>query len=82
VGDLLWYRDIEDDLTKWYDVVVTHTYGGVVFLKKTFGNDQDEFWLSKDSLGFYKGLYPKKVIIPKGTEFTCQCPLTVFEEES
>lgn len=81
VGDLLWYRDVDDDITKWYEVVVTHIYGGVVFLKKTSGDDQDEFWLSKDSFGFYKGLYPKKVIIPKGTKCTCKCPLTVFENE-
>jgi hypothetical protein len=82
VGDLLWYRNIDDDNWHWDEVVVTHTHGGVVFLKKTSGDDQDEFWLPKESFGYYLGLYPKKVILPKGTKCTCYCELTEFEEES
>lgn len=82
VGDLLWYRDIDDDIWHWDEVVVTHTHGGVVFLRYTKRDDQDEFWLSKESFGYYLGLYPKKVILPKGTKCTCDCELTEFEEES
>lgn len=82
VGDLLWYRNIEDPHPKFEEVVITHLYGGVVFLRYTKRDDKNEFWLPKESFGYYLGLYPKKVILPKGTKCTCDCELTEFEEES
>lgn len=82
VGDLLWYRNIEDARPKFEEVVITHIYGGVVFLRYTKRDDKNEFWLPKESSGYYLGLYPKKVILPKGTKCTCDCELTEFEEES
>lgn len=81
VGDLLWYLNIEEPVPHWHEVVVTHLHGGIVFFRRTSGEDKDEKWLPTGSLGYYLGLYPKKVIIPKGTKCTCQCPLTVFENE-
>ena len=82
VGDLLWYRNIEDPRPKFEEVAITHLYGGVVFLRYTKRDDKNEFWLPKESFGYYLGLYPKKVILPKGTKCTCDCELTEFEEES
>lgn len=85
VGDLLWYEDISSDVPEYLEVVVTHLHGGVVFLMYT---DQDEapkkgeFFLPKESFGYYLGLYPKKVVLPKGCTCECNCPYTVFVDES
>lgn len=81
VGDLLWWSDIEEPRPTWHEVVITHLYGGIVFFRCTDDYKENEMWSPKNSIGFYLSLYPKKVIIPKGTKCTCNCPRVIFENE-
>jgi hypothetical protein len=84
VGDTMWYNSLSNSVPKWEEVVVTHRYGGILFFKRTkpeSEEDAEEMWLPKGSFGFVRELYPKKVVVPKGMKFECDCPFTVFENE-
>lgn len=86
-GDRLYAFDNRDgymtEAHYWVEIEVTHKYGGVIFYKILNPPTEDEKWLKerhfeKGSVMYLMNLMPKKVVINKGYNFVCCCPLVEF----
>ena len=87
VGDHFYIYDSADGYMTsqhyWLEIEITHIYGGVYFYKILDRPTVDPNWegerhFVEGSMLALRNIFPKKVVIVEGFEFTCECPRVEF----
>ena len=87
VGDRLYIHSSVDGYLMtthyWLEIEITHIYGGVYFYKILDRTNSEPSWENErhfveGSVLALRNIFPKKVVILEGFEFTCICPRVEF----
>lgn len=87
VGDHFYIYDCADGYVMsqhyWLEIEITHIYGGVYFYKILDRPTNDSNWegerhFVEKSVLALRNIFPKRVVIAEGFEFTCECPRVEF----